>query len=149
MRSDFSEPQSQWSSQTSADQKLFFLQRSEKKFFFANKSRREQKMVQFFNNCPRSWFDFENFCVLAEASSAFSLLACASALVVLAFLDYNNISLLFAHTVAVLCVFGCSSEGRCCCANSGCVCIPSSSRSLSFCAFVLGSSSAPMFWRRL
>lgn len=65
------------------------------------RAEKEQKMVQFFNNCPRSWFDFENFCVLAEAAFGFFLFF-ASCERCLLFLPFGlQFSLHFLHTTLI------------------------------------------------
>lgn len=80
--------------------------------------------------------------MLAEASvRLFLFFSLVRALVVLAFLDYNNFSLLFAHTVAVLCfrVFFGGTLLLC----QLWMCMHSIFFSLAgFAAFVLGASSA-------
>lgn len=75
----------------------------------------EQKMVQFFTKCPRSWFDFENFARLPKSGSAFFSCepCCCSCL------DYIFLLLCFRYDFRASACSSCSDVVVA--PNSGCI----------------------------
>lgn len=110
-------------------------------YFFGEWRERKPEMVQFFTNCPRSWFDFENF---ARCRSRVRLFFCDVNSCCYSDARFNILLLLLVDVPVVRCVAYIRKEAEK--KETATVKLLLPSNTISMCAFLASCSRS---WQRI